>query len=183
MRRPNSCSVPSPQLCEQCIDLWQSQHRLFGLCGPHADTLQVSVSVLLSPGSPLPPASHQCAPPCLCLCVCVCSINVVIYAAVSVYAGSWRSVQEDGPEGKEIMTHKEAAKFPLVSACVLVCVRACTDCLAGSQQHSAQGAQAACSSSSGVCSMTFQLVGWPNAVSGRSSVRRAASFIQPHSPR
>lgn len=45
----------------------------------------------------------------------VCSINVVIYAAVSVYAGSWRSVQVDPPEGKEIMTHKEAAKFPLVS--------------------------------------------------------------------
>lgn len=53
----------------------------------------------------------------LCLlpvCPC-CSINVVIYAAVSVFAGSWRSVQIDPPEGKEIMTHKEAAKFPLVS--------------------------------------------------------------------
>jgi hypothetical protein len=47
-----------------------------------------------------------------------CSINVVIYAAVSVYAGSWRSVQVDPPEGKEIMTHKEAAKFPLVSGLV-----------------------------------------------------------------
>lgn len=44
-----------------------------------------------------------------------CSINVVIYAAVSVFAGSWRSVQVEPPEGKEIMTHKEAAKFPIVS--------------------------------------------------------------------
>lgn len=46
---------------------------------------------------------------------CPCSLNVVIYAAVSVFAGSWRSVQVDPPEGKEIMTHKEAAKFPIVS--------------------------------------------------------------------
>jgi hypothetical protein len=42
-------------------------------------------------------------------------VNVVIYAAISVYAGSWRSVQVETAEGKEIMTHKEAAKFPIVS--------------------------------------------------------------------
>jgi minor histocompatibility antigen H13 len=40
-------------------------------------------------------------------------VNVVLYAAVNVYAGSWRSVQEEPPE--DTMTTHEAAKFPIVS--------------------------------------------------------------------
>lgn len=45
------------------------------------------------------------------------SLNVVLTACLTVYAGSWRSVKATPPA--ESMTKKDAMKFPLVGSCVL----------------------------------------------------------------
>jgi len=46
------------------------------------------------------------------------ALNIVLHAAVTVYAGAWRSVRTTGPV--ETMTSRDAARFPLVGSAVLV---------------------------------------------------------------
>ena len=45
------------------------------------------------------------------------NLNIVLTAALTVYAGSWRSVKATPPE--EQMTKKDAMRFPIVGSCVL----------------------------------------------------------------
>ena len=41
------------------------------------------------------------------------NVNIVLLPALTIYAGSWRSVKTSGPPG-ETMTQKDAMQFPLI---------------------------------------------------------------------